>query len=448
MAEARGSLVTADPDPTAPCPSPPNVSELDQPSAAPSLVDRLRGPYRATNRFLGRHALSRATLALPRTLRFVGSTLARGRGTDTLPVPTLSLGLAAHVAMDEAVLAMAMTPNRFPHRADYTRVGQELATARTRFSRRGYLNDPARYHLEPPALTENQIRRRRGWALGIAYEQLIWESGYTRHRGEPGGDRWEAYTPNHKAVATLVRHEDREPRPWLVGVHGFCMGYPFMDFQGLHVAKLHRQLGLNVAMPVLPLHGPRKVTPVSGEPLLSFDLMNAVHGLSQAVWDIRRLIGWIRTQGATSIGLYGISLGGYVVSLLAGIEEGVDVVVAGVPVVDFPALFHAHSPRHIQARAVEHHILGGVAEDVYRVVSPLRFPALVPHDRRFIFAGHADRLATPAQAQQLWEHWDRPSISWYPGNHVGYLWSRQVADYLVDSLRSAGLTAPPPPAGD
>ena len=133
---------------------------------------------------------------------------------------------------------------------------------------------------------------------------------------------------------------------------------------------------------------------MSGEPFLSFDMMNTVHGLTQAVWDIRRLVSWIRAQGATSIGLYGVSLGAYVVSLLAGIEEGFDAVVAGIPVVDFPSLFHAHSPVHIRARSIEHHILGGVAEDVFRVVSPMSFESKVPRDRRYVFAGYGDRLAT------------------------------------------------------
>ena len=132
---------------------------------------------------------------------------------------------------------------------------------------------------------------------------------------------------------------------------------------------------MNVALPALPLHGPRRVTLVSGEPFLSFELMNAVHGLTQAVWDIRRLIHWIREQGATSISLYGVSLGAYTVSLLAGIEDGLDAVVAGIPVSDFPGLFHRHSPRHIRARSIEHKIMGGPAENVYRVVSPLSFEA-------------------------------------------------------------------------
>jgi len=132
--------------------------------------------------------------------------------------------------------------------------------------------------------------------------------------------------------------------------------------------------------------------------------------------------------------LYGVSLGAYVVALLAGLDEGVQSVVAGIPVVDIPKLFHEHSPLHIRARSIEHRILGGVAEDVFRVVSPLELPPGDAVEHRAIFAGYGDRLALPEQAEALWEHWGRPPISWYRGNHVGYLWSRQVARFLLASL--------------
>ena len=406
---------------------------------SPSAVDRVTGPYRAVAGFVNRRALARATRAVPRTLHFVGSALLRGEVADALPAPHLSLGLAAQVAMDEALLAMAMTPRRFPLPGDYARVARELADAEALYVRNGWIDDPRSYHRTPPSLSAADVTTSRGWAMGHNYDRLCWDSGFTPHPGEPGSDRWMAFEPNRTATATVLDHADG-PRPWVIAVHGFCMGFPFMDFQGLQAGRLHDELGMNVVFPALPLHGPRRVTLVSGEPFLSFEMMNAVHGLTQAVWDIRRLIQWIRAKGATSISLYGVSLGAYTVSLLAGLEEGIDAVVAGIPVSDFPGLFHRHSPHHIRARAIEHKIMGGAAENVYRVVSPMSFEAKVRKDRRFIFAGFGDRLAPPDQALRLWEHWDQPRISWYSGNHVGYLWSKQVSDFLIASLAETSPT--------
>ena len=247
-------------------------------------------------------------------------------------------------------------------------------------------------------------------------------------------------------MATVLRHRDR-PRPWVVAIHGFATGYPFMDLVGLHAKHMHQDLGLNVVMPVLPLHGPRKINRMSGEAFLSFDIINSVHGLAQAVWDIRRVLSWVRAQDPTGIALYGVSLGGYMTALLSGLEDGVDAAIAGIPVVDFPAIFREQSPHHIRMRAVEHEILDGNAELVHRVVSPLVFPSRVPRSNRFIFAGLADRMAPPSQAHALWRHWEEPEIFWYGGNHVGYLWSKQVTSFLNHSLAAGGIVADPAPAG-
>jgi hypothetical protein len=391
----------------------------------------------------------RAARAVPRTLQFLRTPITSGTVVGTVRAQRHSLGLAIGVAADEAFLAMAMAPSRFPRRADYARVSAELADAKQMFSSRGWISRPATYHRTPPPLTSEDVRTSRGWAMGLGYERIAYDSGFAPRSGEPGAERWMGYEPNRQAVAAIVRRPDGAdgPRPWLVCVHGFAMGSPFMDFTGLHTARLRRTLGVNIALPVLPLHGSRKVTRMSGEPFLSFDLMNTVHGFSQAVWDIRRLLSWIRAQGATTIGLYGVSLGAYVVALLAGIEDGLDAVVAGIPMVDLPALFHQQSPAHIRARSIEHHIIGSPVEEVFAAVSPLSFVPKVLQDRRFIFAGHGDRLALPEHAHRLWEHWDRPGISWYWGSHVGYVWSRQVATFVEDSFSASGFGCLPPHGG-
>ena len=63
--------------------------------------------------------------------------------------------------------------------------------------------------------------------------------------------------------------------------------------------------------------------------------MEKVHATAQAVWDVRRLLSWIRSQEPESpIGLNSISLGGYVVSLVASLEDGLTCAILGVPVAD------------------------------------------------------------------------------------------------------------------
>jgi pimeloyl-ACP methyl ester carboxylesterase len=389
-----------------------------------------------------RNPFMRVAMSIPGTLRFIADNLDRRLAGvhDGAPDPPLSLGLAAHVAADEAVLALAMGPRRFPRRADYVRVGAELHAMRELFAREGWIANPRAYHRDPPSLTHPAITN--DWTVGkgpsgptpvIRFERMLFASEFEPRPGESGRERWLNYKPNHAAGATLLRH--REPgHPWLIGIHGFGMGHPFMDF-GAFPTSLHTELGYNLVLPTLPLHGHRKVTRMSGEAFLSFDLVNSVHGLTQSIWDIRRLISWIRAQSAAPIAVYGVSLGAYVASLLATIEPGLDRVLAGIPASDFPSLFRSHSPPHIQLRAVEHEILGGTAEDVHRVVSPLAMPALLPRERLFIFAGQGDRVVRPEQARALWQHWEEPTILWYPAGHVAYLLSSEVHRFINQVLK-------------
>ena len=164
----------------------------------------------------------------------------------------------------------------------------------------------------------------------------------------------------------------------MVCVHGFGTGSVFMDLVSFHAAHLHDELGVNVAAIVLPVHGARKPNRLSGEQFLGFDLMNSVHGITQAVWDVRRLLTWVRGQTADGVGVFGVSLGGLITALVAALETDLDMALAGVPMIDFPTLISHHAPLHLRLRSIEHHILDGTAQDVHRVVSPLAMPPVAP----------------------------------------------------------------------
>ena len=115
---------------------------------------------------------------------------------------------------------------------------------------------------------------------------------------------------------------------------------------------LHRDLGLNVVLPVLPMHGPCGRGLSHGAVFPGEDVMDNVHAAAQAVWDVRRLLSWIRAQEPDSpIGLNGISLGGYVTSLVASLEDGLTCAILGVPVADLIALLGRHAGRIAPTRA-------------------------------------------------------------------------------------------------
>lgn len=403
-------------------------------------IERVNHISQSAQKEFARQPLARVTLAVPRTARFVVRQLLGGRAARAAGVPQARItpSLVGHVVMDESIMALAVGPNRFPRRADYLRVGDELTRAHALFSEKGWLDDPASFHLDPPPLDEPAVTR--GWALGQSYERLWWPSGYEPRLGVPGTDRWLAFERNRTASAWVLRRRDK-PRPWLLCLHGFGTGSPFMDLVGFHAGHLHNELGVNIAALVLPVHGARRPTRISGEEFLGFELMNSVHGLTQALWDARRLLSWVRRQDPTGVGVFGISLGALVASLVAAFESELDLVLAGIPVVDFPGLIEHHAPRHLLLRSIEHNILNGTAQDVHRVVSPLAMPVAAPADSRAIFAGLGDRLATTYHARRLRDHWGDPETCWFAGNHVGYLWSDTAWEFVDSVLARRGLTS-------
>jgi acetyl esterase/lipase len=173
---------------------------------------------------------------------------------------------------------------------------------------------------------------------------------------------------------------------------------------------------------------------------MSIDLVDSMHGLAQAAWDVRRLIAWLRAEEqARQVGLMGQSLGGHVAALVAGLEDGLSCVVAGIPVVDLPDLFRRHSPPAIARLAQRHGVLGPLSDAVHRVVSPLAMACRVPAEGRFVFGGLGDRMATFGHAHRLWLHWERPKLATYEGGHVGFYWSGAVRRFVTDALGESGL---------
>ncbi len=365
----------------------------------------------------------------------------RPRAEGEVPPTPPSLALALQAALDETVLTVVRLTHRLPPPDEIERVEREATDAVAMFRARGWLDDPAGYHVHPPPLTDVTLRKARTGA--IRYTVMSFESEYAPHPDEPGRERWLEDRANRTAYVWMLRHE--EPRPWLLCVHGAAMGQATADLRVFRAAWLHTVLGLNVALPIQPRHGPRRAGLPIGVGFPNQDLMDNVHAVAQSIWDIRRLLHWIRdTQAGERIGVQGLSLGGYTVALLAGIESDLSCVILGVPAVDFTILMEQHAPSRFRSDPRLDR-LTALASDVHRVISPLAFAPKVPYDRRFIYAGLTDRLIHPVrQVNALWEHWDQPDITWFPGGHVGFFVSRPVRDLLERALRSSGMLGDPP----
>ena len=361
------------------------------------------------------------------------------RQPHELPIARPTIALAVHALRDEIVLLGLRARRPVSDVHEFDRINREVVAALDFYGRRGWLDKPEGFFASPPPLTDVTIRQMKGRRR--SHERIVFDSGYKPYPGEPGRKRWLSYSANDREYALMLRH--KEPRPWLVCVHGAEMGRAALDLTLFRAWHLHQDLGLNVVLPVLPMHGPRGRGLPKGAVYPGEDVMDNVHATAQAVWDVRRLLSWIRAQQPESpIGLNSISLGGYVTSLVASLEDGLTCAILGVPVADLIELLgrHAGLERHDPRR---HTVT--LAEPIGRMVSPLSLCPRVPMSGRFIYAGVADRLVHPReQVVRLWEHWGRPEIVWYHGGHTGFFESHPVQRFVDDALVQSGLVGGSP----
>ena len=357
---------------------------------------------------------------------------------DGVPPARASFGLPFKVALDELFFLTEALSARFVSTSDRHRIRTEVRDTVAFLEASGLLAAPERYHASPPPPDDARLRPHASrWRRFL---HLTFESHWAPPAGQPGRERWLDYRANRTAHAWVLEHPGA-PRPWLVCIPGYRMGHPIVDFTGFPVDWLHRELGLNVAVAVLPLHGPRTVGRRSGDGFLSGDYLDTVHLQAQAVWDVRRLLTWIRGRGASTIGAYGLSLGGGTSALLAALEPDLACVVAGIPATCFAGVARWNLPPLLM-RWTEH--LGLAWPEIERlcaVVSPLSLAPRVPRERRYLFAATADRLVPPAGVQALWEHWERPRLDWYHGSHVSFLGERAVRGLLREALHASGMIA-------
>ncbi|MDA3921662.1 MAG: hypothetical protein PF501_13425 [Salinisphaera sp.] len=351
--------------------------------------------------------------------------------------PATGIKVLAKMATDAALLGFFVNCARIPRGRAVETDLRELDALGELLSQRGWDHNPAAAHGEPVAPVAPSLRRAR--AAGRSFEWLTFASRYTPDPALPGCQRWHAHRPNRTAAARVLRHAGA-PRPWLMCVHGYRMGLSGLDFQLFDVDRLHHELGLNVVMPILPLHGVRSVSRLSGGLFLDGPMADLFHGQSQALTDLRSCLAWVRNeQPGASVGAIGFSLGGYSAALLSAFEPDLACVIAGIPMTDIPGTLWQHLPT-AHARYLE--ASGLTAETVsarLRPVSPLALEPQVPASRRYIFAATADQLVSPDQPLRLWQHWGQCPIQWYDGSHLSVRHEVDIGPFINSALVESGL---------
>ena len=267
--------------------------------------------------------------------------------------------------------------------------------------------------------------------LTTAYQPYHW----------PGAVACDNVTAPDKILVEHWIHEPPRGRATIVALHGFSMGYPRIDAFALFAAQCFAA-GFDVALVTLPFHGSR--TPpdarFSGERFAMPHVARLNEAVRQAIYEIHVVTGWLRQQTGGRVGVLGLSLGGYLAALMAGLRPDLDFVIPMVPPVCFGDLawrFFSQSRHHRgnQSAAFSHDELRAM----YRVHSPLTYARCVEKNRLLILAGRGDQIVPPEHPHALWRHWGEPEIYWFSGSHLAPFRRGLLATKILEHLeRTAG----------
>ena len=236
-------------------------------------------------------------------------------------------------------------------------------------------------------------------------------------------------------------HEPGRPRGTVLALHGFTMGNPRIDAFMLLANHWYRR-GLDVALLTLPHHGER--TPpgarFSGEHFAVPHVARLGEAVREAIYEIRQVVYYLREESGAPAGVIGLSLGGYLAALSAGLCDDLDFVVPIVPPVCIGDLAWRFFTR------TSHYRRGGPSalsqEDLRRsfyVHSPLAHPLRVPPERVMIVAGRGDRIVPPEHPTALWKSWGEPRIHWFSGSHLAPFGRGRTARAILRHLESIGI---------
>lgn len=273
-------------------------------------------------------------------------------------------------------------------------------------------------------------------------EQLVatFESSYEPF-DEEFAEEFHSYLGNETCRIHYWRHNDR-PRPTIVILHSWCGGWLWMEERFLKARELYDE-GYNLAFLTLPFHGTR--TPeealFSGQMFPSTDIKLTMEAFGQAVHDIHSALEWLRSdQSDSPLGIMGLSLGGYLTALMAGLDEDLDFAIPVIAPASFADILWYHGEdRPLQNAARAEGLDLGDLRELMALFCPLHYERRIPKERVFLVAGLGDRVVPPCHSVSLWRHWNRPRISWYPGSHLLHVGRSQYLYEIKDWINSLNL---------
>jgi len=176
------------------------------------------------------------------------------------------------------------------------------------------------------------------------------------------------------------------------------------------IARRLNRAGFNAVLLVAPYDLQRRPRrPIEG------NCLEFARAMAQNVAEIRGLTGWLLGEGCPSVGLLGISFGGWTAGLTACSDARIACAVMTMPAVRLSRSAPAIWPR--VRKALQTLKPAQEAMDTTRLNLILSTP-VIPKENILLIEGMYDLLAEPQPVEELWQKWQQPEIWRLPCGHM------------------------------
>ena len=179
--------------------------------------------------------------------------------------------------------------------------------------------------------------------------------------------------------------------------------------------------GWNAVFVHLPYHYSRRLPRhFHGEYCVGGELLRTAAGLRQSVVECRVVLQQLRRKGGQLFGAWGTSYGGWIMALLGCFEPLLQRLVLVEPILNIEnAIWKAPSSVALRAGLRKFGITPEDTAGSMRLVCPGKLKALLPGQHIMAIAGEYDRIAPPADVEELAKKWGA-YYACFPQGHVGY----------------------------
>ncbi len=321
-----------------------------------------------------------------------------------------------------------------------TRV-EEVKRAVSFYRQQKYQSDPESYFLRPETLPDvselGHCRLSSGEVVDIQFPSRY------RPQQQEFTQEFDSNVENKMVHVRLWRHPEGCELGTIVALHGWRMGDSRLSALTLIPGYFFR-LGLNVALVELPYHGKRapSIAP-RGSYFPSAHVVRTNEGFAQAIHDVRSFALWLESEGKGPIGALGLSLGGYLASLWASLDE-LSCVMCISPMVDMAEVamrLIGENRSLLSKKAVGFFdsLPQELLDEAFAVHSPLSYRPKVAEEGRLILAGLADEIIPASQPERLSKHWDDCPVHWVTSEHLNHAIEPRTFRVLRDFLCNLGL---------